>query len=173
MMKRLFFAIALLGSTTGLACAGPALDANGNFDLSAKRHHSHYGLICGATQMRHFGITDKRYRMARLWAEFEHVSPAPEVVVVQGRSGRASDGSPGAHVSRIVRTIDSCHAVVSDEKGTYERDICKRLIAYVNPHAGGAVPTIASRRRSGHRHRVRVSDTRTRYSGGPSVAPIY
>lgn len=156
-MKRLFFATALLVMTTGLAQAGP-FDANGNLTISA-RHHSHYGLICGLTQMRHFGITNNRYRMARAWADFAHTSPAPDVVVVQSRSGRASDGSRGGHVSRIVRTIDACHAIVSDEKGTYPRDICSRLIAYVNPRTGDVPQERVSARRHHYRHRLTRTHT--------------
>jgi len=32
----------------------------------------------------------------------------------------------------------TCTAVVSDEKGQYERNICKNLVAYVDPHGNGA-----------------------------------
>jgi hypothetical protein len=52
---------------------------------------------------------------------------------VQRRRGRALGGGPGGHVSRIVSLISQCRAIVTDEKGTYERDICRNLVAYVKP----------------------------------------
>ncbi len=97
------------------------------------RHHHGGGLICGLTQMLHFHIKDNNFRLALHWATFPHTSPAPEMVVVQRRNGHDSAGHPGGHVSRIVEVKSSCRAVVADDKGRYERDICKRLVAIVNP----------------------------------------
>ena len=104
-------------------------------------HHHHYSglghLICGLTQRIYFHIRDESLNLARMWAvKFRHVGAAPGMVVVQGRPGRALGGGPGGHVSRIERVVDRCHAVVTDEKGTYERDICRRLVAIVNPRSG-------------------------------------
>lgn len=93
------------------------------------------GFICGATQRAYFGVGSN---LARQWArDFPHTStPAVDVVVVQARAGRALGGSPGGHVSRIVQPISDCRAIVADEKGQYERDICKNRIALVVPRAG-------------------------------------
>lgn len=103
----------------------------------ARRHHynSTGHFICGLTQRLYFGIRDPALNLAREWARrFPHVAARPGAVVVQWRTGRALGGGPGGHVSRIVNVVDACHAVVTDEKGTYERDICRRLIAYVVPN---------------------------------------
>ena len=90
--------------------------------------------ICGATQARYFGLRDRRLNRALAWAELlPHVSPQPGAVVVQRRKGHALGGGPGGHVSRIVSLINSCRAIVTDEKGTYERNICANLVAYVRP----------------------------------------
>jgi hypothetical protein len=88
--------------------------------------------ICGLTQRLHFGLPAK-YNLAMNWASLPHTHAAPGAVVVQRRKGRALGGGPGGHVSRIESIIGQCRAVVTDEKGTYERDICVNLVAIVNP----------------------------------------
>ena len=116
---------------------------------AAKRHghkvrsDHHYGLVCGLTQRLHFGITNTRYNLARAWLDFPRTTAHPDAVVVQARAGKDSAGKPGGHVSRIVRNTGHCTAVVADEKGTYERNICANLLAYVQPR-GGAVTAFAS-----------------------------
>lgn len=92
-------------------------------------------LICGAVQMRHFGIHDQNFRLAKHWARaLPHTSAHPGAVVVQSRRGRDSAGNPGGHVSRIISMTGHCRAIVADSRGQYERDICSRLIAYVDPN---------------------------------------
>ena len=101
--------------------------------IQAKQRH--YGMICGLTQRLHFHLADKSLNLALEWAKkFPHVAARPGAVVVQRRNGRALGGGPGGHVSRIVSLTGPCRAMVTDEKGTYERDICKRLVAYVSPN---------------------------------------
>ena len=100
---------------------------------AAEARHRHGGLICGLTQRLHFGIHDANFNLALHWATLPHVSAAPGAVVVQRRAGHDSAGHPGGHVSRIVSMTGTCRAVVADEKGQYERDICSRLVAYVQP----------------------------------------
>lgn len=89
---------------------------------------------CGRVQRAFFGLPEK-FNLALNWATLPHTSPHPGAVVVQRRKGKALGGGPGGHVSRIESVVDNCHAVVTDEKGTYTRDICKNLVAYVNPRA--------------------------------------
>ena len=96
------------------------------------------GLICGLTQMKYFGIKDQKYRLARNWLRFPKTNLHPGAVVVQWRNGRDSAGRQGAHVSRVVSVNGQCRATVSDEKGTYERDVCRRRIAVVDPHGNRA-----------------------------------
>lgn len=37
------------------------------------------------------------------------------------------------HVEGLVRVSGHCRAIVTDNRGTYERDICRNLVAYVLP----------------------------------------
>ena len=117
--------------------------------------------ICGATQMAHYGITDTKYRLARNWADMPHVSAQPGAVVVQTRRGRALGGGPGGHVSRIVQPISECRAIVADEKGQYERDICKNRVALVVPRAGNAMAALTDtprpRHKSKHAGRIQLA----------------
>lgn len=135
----------------------------------------HYGLICGATQRAYFGVGSNR---ALDWAhDFPRVGAQVGAVVVQTRSGRDSAGGPGGHVSRIVSmTSNPCRAIVADPRGRYERDICKRLVAYVMPGAKGiaagdaeASPT----HRGGRRLRIAHHGRRLRGHGGVQVAQAW
>lgn len=65
--------------------------------------------------------------------KYPHTYARVGAVVVQHRKGRDASGRPGGHVSRIVTLLGPCRAIVNDNAGTYERDICKGLIAYVDP----------------------------------------
>ena len=100
---------------------------------ASQHHHRHHGFICGVTQARYFHLPESKYALALNYAGLPHTNPHPGAVVVQRRAGRALGGGPGGHVSRIVRNVSQCLAVVADEKGTYTRDICKNLVAYVQP----------------------------------------
>ena len=106
--------------------------------LTRHHHHLSFGgghFICGLTQRLYFGIKDTSLNLALEWKrKFPHVAAAPGMVVVQHRRGHALGGGPGGHVSRIVSLVGACRAIVADEKGTYERDICKNGAVYVNPH---------------------------------------
>lgn len=105
-------------------------------ELSAKKHHHHGGgKICGAVQAAYYHL-DSRFNLARNYALLlPHTSAQPGAVVVQAREGKDTAGNPGGHVSRIESMVDQCHAMVTDEKGTYLREICHSLIAYVMPNA--------------------------------------
>lgn len=97
-------------------------------------HHTRHGYICGATQADYFHLPRSKYSLALNWAGLPHTHAHAGAVVVQRRAGRALGGGPGGHVSRIVSVVSQCQAVVTDEKGTYTRDICKNLVAYVQPN---------------------------------------
>lgn len=115
-MRRLLGAAALL-----IALCGPALAAS---------------YTCGRymrTQFPHLpaGIN---FDLALKWAEaLPHTLARPGAVVVQTRAGRAKGGGPGGHVSKILELRGHCRALVRDNRGAYERDICRRLVAYVQP----------------------------------------
>jgi hypothetical protein len=96
-------------------------------------HHWHTGSFnCGRTQAAHFGLS-AAFNLALHWAILPHTSAHPGAVVVQRRAGRALGGGPGGHVSRIVSIQSHCRAIVTDNVGTYSRDICRNLVAYVSP----------------------------------------
>lgn len=98
---------------------------------------------CGRVQRSHFGIADKALNLALMWArKFPHTSAREGVVVVQRRKGKDSSGRPGGHVSRIVRMTGTCSAIVADEKGQYERNICKSLVAYVDPNGSPGINVV-------------------------------
>lgn len=92
---------------------------------------------CGRFMCRMFGIANCKnpnLQIALNWAQrFPQSAARPGAVVVQRRKGRALGGGPGGHVSKIVELRGSCRALVRDNRGTYERDICRSLVAYVQP----------------------------------------
>jgi hypothetical protein len=87
---------------------------------------------CGHYLRAKYGLPAS-FGLARNWATLPRTSAHPGAVVVQSRRGRALGGGPGGHVSRIVSMQGRCRAIVNDNAGTYSRDICKNLIAYVSP----------------------------------------
>lgn len=90
------------------------------------------GFTCGIFMSRHTGAPYTP--LALDWArKFSHVSAREGAVVVQRRKGRALGGGPGGHVSQIERMTGQCRAIVRDNRGIYERDICRGLVAYVMP----------------------------------------
>lgn len=96
---------------------------------------------CGRYMSKVFGLK-KPIALALAWAKFPRTSARPGAVVVQTRKGRALGGGPGGHVSKIISLVGPCRAIVNDNRGTYERDICTRLVAYVIPE--GAQPQFSS-----------------------------
>jgi hypothetical protein len=86
---------------------------------------------CGIAMMAITGRREPGLALARSWLRFPRTVAGPGAVVVQSRKGRALGGGPGGHVSRIVEMRGSCRALVQDNRGTYERDICSRLLGYV------------------------------------------
>lgn len=114
-------------TTKTIASVGLALILTAIFSVQTEAR----GFRCGATQRAYFGVGSN---LALDWAkDFPHVSAQPGAVVVQTRKGRALGGGQGGHVSRIVQLTGSCRAIVADDRGQYERDICSHLVAYVMP----------------------------------------
>ncbi len=126
-----------LAATLAVATSLPASAGYWNFSAQAHRaHHWHrhsgHGFNCGRTQAAYFGL-GPAFALALHWASLPHTNAHPGAVVVQRRSGRALGGGPGGHVSRIVSVQSHCRAIVTDNSGTYSRDICRNLVAYVAP----------------------------------------
>lgn len=83
---------------------------------------------CGWYMGRLTGHSDRSLWLAQNWARrFPRTQARPGAVVVWTRGG-----SKG-HVAKIVSMQGRCRAVVHDNGGTYSRDICSRVIAYVQP----------------------------------------
>lgn len=72
------------------------------------------------------------FNLARSWASLPKTSLRPGAVVVSKRKGRCGNGWCG-HVVKVVRVISACRAIVHDNRGTYERDICRNRVAVVQP----------------------------------------
>lgn len=95
---------------------------------------------CGVTMCRLVGFSqaDCKKRglpLALNWSKLPRVSqPIPGAVVVQRRKGRALGGGAGGHVSRVVSVTGPCRAIVQDNRGRYERNVCRNLVAYVSPN---------------------------------------
>ena len=94
-----------------------------------------HSCLCGRTQAEHFNLP-RNYNGYNLWQArdwalaFQHVQAQAGAVMYQHGGGRTG------HVSRIVALLDNCHATVSDDKGTYERNICTRGATFVMPSMG-------------------------------------
>lgn len=83
---------------------------------------------CGWYLGRLTGHTDRSLWVAQNWArKFPRIQARPGAVVVWTRGGGKG------HVAKIQEMRGSCRAVVQDNAGTYERDICRSVIAYVQP----------------------------------------
>jgi hypothetical protein len=81
---------------------------------------------CGWYLRRHMGHGDASLNLAQNWARrFPRTSARPGAVVVWTRGGNRG------HVAKIVSVQGGCRAVVHDNRGTYARDICRGVIAYV------------------------------------------
>ena len=110
-----------------------------------RHHHSHGGscdgihrCICGSTQARHFGLprmfNGHNLWEAREWARaFPHTSPHAGAVGVKPH-----------HVYRVVQVTGPGRAIVSDDKGTYERRISGDT--FVDPNGNGVTPSYHHRR---------------------------
>jgi len=84
---------------------------------------------CGWYMGKITGHTRRSLWLAQNWAyEFPHTSPRPGAVVVWSRGGNRG------HVAKIVEVSSSnrCRAMVHDNRGTYQRDICRGVKAYVS-----------------------------------------
>lgn len=79
------------------------------------------------------GKYGREFNIARTWLKLPRTFARPGAVVVSWREGKALGGSPGGHVVLIRQLLDDCRAIVSDNRGTYQRNICKRQLGIVQP----------------------------------------
>jgi hypothetical protein len=128
------------------------------------QYHRHYSVAhhrgscdgihrcrCGSTQTAHFGLP-RMYNGHNLWQAVEWTRAFPHTSAHVGAVGyQHSNASPTGHVFRVVAYAGGCRATVSDDAGTYERDICSRGAIFVDVAGGGAPTTTYSVRSRGHR----------------------
>lgn len=145
--------------------------------LSAKRHTrrhvSRQGACdgfqrcrCGVTQANYFGLpldyNGHNLKTAIAWVRaFSHTSAQAGVVMYQ------RGGGPTGHVSRIVELIGNCTATVSDDTGTYERNICSRGAVFMDVQGGGNIFASAkTHRRDKQIHYANADDYMKRAGAG-------
>lgn len=93
---------------------------------SASAHgYRHHSFNCGRVQMAYFGLHDPCLALASCWLRYSRTTPHAGAVVFNWRKGHALGGGPGGHVSHIVQVMNQCEAIVSDDRGTYARNICR------------------------------------------------
>lgn len=80
----------------------------------------------------HGGRYGPAYNRARQWASLPRTTLSPGAVVVSSRKGRGC-GGPCGHVVKVVSVLDACRAIVTDNRGTYERNTCRNRVAVVRP----------------------------------------
>jgi hypothetical protein len=153
-MKRIFTIMAALG----LAFAATAIVLSPAEARGYHRHH-HYGACdgfhrcrCGVTQANHFGLP-YLYHGYNLKEAIEWVRAFPHTSVHVGAVGYQHSGGRTGHVFRVVGYSGGCTARVSDDAGTYDRNICRRHTTFV------AVNGETNYRNYRHRHHRRYTVT--------------
>jgi hypothetical protein len=105
----------------------------------AEAHHRHHGgscdgihrCRCGSTQASFFGLP-RMFHGHNLWQAVEWIMAFPHTSPHAGAVGYQHGGGPTGHVFRIVNYAGGCTATVSDDRGTYQRNICSRGATFVN-----------------------------------------
>ena len=95
------------------------------------RHHGGscdgiHRCICGSTQARHFGLP-RIFNGHNLWQAVEWARAFPRTSFRVGAVGVKPH-----HVLRVVGGSDCRSATVSDERGTYQRNVCGMTFVSVN-----------------------------------------
>jgi len=130
-MLKVFLASAVALSLASSAASAQQLFSFGNV---FKARTTTYALgpkpraSCGWYMRKVFGGRyGPEFNLAQNWyRKLPKTTARPGAVVVWTRGGNRG------HVARIVRVTGPCRAVVNDNAGTYERDICRRVLGYVN-----------------------------------------
>jgi hypothetical protein len=106
---------------------------------AAEARHRHHGSCdgihrcrCGSTQAAHFGFP-RIYHTHNLWRAIEWVHAFPRTTAHAGVVMYQHGGGPSGHVSRLVSDPVGCTAMVADDAGRYERNICSRGAMFVDP----------------------------------------
>ncbi len=80
---------------------------------------------CGWYLRRKLGHSDAGLNLAQNWLRFPRTSAHAGAVVIWTRGGREG------HVAQIVQVTGNCRAIVTDNRGTYQRDLCRGVLGYV------------------------------------------
>lgn len=87
---------------------------------------------CGTTQARHFGLP-RNYHGCNLAMAREWKRCFPRTSAHAGAVGYTHGTGPTGHVFRIVDNSSGCgNALVTDDRGTYRRNICRAV--FVDPN---------------------------------------
>lgn len=107
--------------------------------IIGRRHGACDGIhrcICGSTQARYYGLP-RIVNGHNLWQAAEWPRAFPHTTAHAGAVMYQHGGGPTGHVSRIVQVTGTCTALVVDETGQYERNICIRRAVFVDPVVRG------------------------------------
>lgn len=111
--------------------------------------------ICGSTQANYFGLP-RMVNGHNLWQAVEWTRTFPRTSIHVGAVGYQHGGGPTGHVFRVTAYAGGCKATVTDDRGTYERNICSRGAVFVDVTGVSAFASVqtntVSARRHHHRH---------------------
>ena len=133
------------------------IDANGNYASHRGSCDGFNRCRCGTTAARLHGLpynyNGMNLKMAREWYGFPHTDFGPGTVAVYPH-----------HVATITAGSNCANATVTDDAGTYQRNVCGAT--FVSP-GGGAGAYASSESRAPRRH----SHAHTRYAVAEQAAP--
>lgn len=130
----------------------------------AKRHYRSgacdgiHRCTCGSTQARLNGFS-RMYNGYNLWRAVEWVHAFPRTDAHSGAVGYVRHGGPSGHVFRVDHVISPGVAMVTDERGTYERNISNAI--FVDPHGNSVSRTTTTYHAKGKRHYTEVAQVET------------
>ncbi len=109
---------------------------------------------CGVTAAAYNGVA-LNYNGFNLKRAVEWIRAFPRSAFQAGTVGYVSHGGPSGHVFSVVGGSDCAKATVHDDRGTYQRNVCRAT--FVTVRDGGNVQTARSEPREhvAQRHRSR------------------
>lgn len=109
---------------------------------------------CGSTQTAYYNLP-RNYNGYNLWQAVDWVKAFPHTTARSGVVGYQRTGGRTGHVFRVASVISDCKVMATDEKGTYERDICRHRTTFVDPTGMGSTSLSAKGKKNGHRSKSR------------------
>jgi len=102
---------------------------------------------CGSTQARHFGFP-RIYNGHNLWQAWEWSKAFPRTTLAANTVLVWRH-----HVARVERPLDNGNAIVTDEKGTYERSTRGAIV--IDPNGNRMMSSNTGAPAIDHKHRAR------------------